>query len=101
MQGFRCDMEDSHAAVLDLRGPDGQKCGKEGKVSFFGVYDGHSGNMVSKFSGAHLHKIVAKQQAFMASKYVQALKDGFMATDEAILKGDSSKSEMILILIFL
>jgi len=92
-------MEDAHAAVLDLQkpddpnetGPDGpNKPGPEGKISFFGVYDGHGGDKVAMFSGENVHKILAKQSAFKDSNYEQALKDGFLATDRAILQGYSS-----------
>ena len=92
-------MEDAHAAVLDLQkpddpneaGPDGpDKTGPEGRISFFGVYDGHGGDKVAMFSGENVHKILAKQSTFKDSNYEQALKDGFLATDRAILQGDSS-----------
>lgn len=83
-------MEDAHAAVLDLQGPDGSKnAGKEGRISFFGVYDGHGGETIALYSGENLHNILAKQPAFEAGNYAQALKDGFLATDRAILKGDT------------
>ncbi|CAI9277806.1 unnamed protein product [Lactuca saligna] len=39
MQGWRTSMEDVHAALLDL----------DNSTSFFGVYDGHGGQAVSKF----------------------------------------------------
>ena len=83
-------MEDAHAAVLDLQDPDDPtKAGSEGRLSFFGVYDGHTGERVAEFSGENVHKILAKQPAFKDSNYEQALKDGFLSTDRAILQGDS------------
>ena len=91
MQGWRVTMEDAHAAVLDLQNPDDPtKAGSEGRISFFGVYDGHCGDMIANFSGENVHKILAKQPAFKDSNYEQALKDGFLSTDRAILRGDSS-----------
>ncbi|KAG0634236.1 phosphatase 2C-like domain-containing protein [Tuber brumale] len=87
MQGWRVTMEDAHAAVLDLQNPDDPtKAGSEGRISFFGVYDGHCGDMVARFSGENVHKILAKQPAFKDSNYEQALKDGFLSTDRAILQ---------------
>ena len=83
-------MEDAHAAVLDLQSPDDlAKAGSEGRISFFGVYDGHCGDRIANFSGENVHKILAKQPAFKDSNYEQALKDGFLSTDRAILQGDS------------
>ena len=91
MQGWRVTMEDAHAAVLDLQNPDDPtKAGSQRKISFFGVYDGHCGDTIANFSGENLHKILAKQPAFKDSNYEQALKDGFLSTDRAILEGDSS-----------
>jgi len=84
MQGWRVVMEGAHAAVLDPT-----KAGSEGRISFFGVYDGHTGDRVANFSGENVHKILAKQPTFKDSNYELALKDGFLSTDRAILEGDS------------
>lgn len=85
-------MEDAHAAVLDLQaeyddGQDFEAATVEKRVSFFGVYDGHGGDKVAIFAGENVHKIVAKQDSFKRKDYEQALKDGFLATDRAILNG--------------
>ena len=87
-------MEDAHAAVLDLKPefdgstpPDAPA--KDDRLSFFGVYDGHGGDKVAIFAGQNVHKIIAKQDAFKRQDYEQALKDGFLATDRAILNGSS------------
>ena len=84
-------MEDAHAAVLDLQaeyeGEDFKPAKVEDRLSFFGVYDGHGGDKVAIFAGRNVHKIIAKQEAFKRKDYEQALKDGFLATDRAILGG--------------
>jgi protein phosphatase PTC2/3 len=89
MQGWRISMEDAHTAVLDLIAQQtaGQK--HESQLSFFGVFDGHGGAVVAQFAGENIHNIIAKQEAFKAGNYKQALKDGFLATDRAILNGTS------------
>jgi len=87
MQGWRISMEDSHAAILDLQDGQQKQSSPEERVSFFGVYDGHGGERVASYSGKNVHKIVASQAAFKAKNYAQALKDGFLATDRAILQG--------------
>jgi serine/threonine protein phosphatase PrpC len=88
MQGWRISMEDAHTAVLNLL-EDNPKAAKEhaSKLSFFGVYDGHGGSNVALFAGDNIHRIVAKQDTFKTGNYEQALKDGFLATDRAILNG--------------
>ncbi len=91
MQGWRITMEDAHAAVLDLQTADAGKEHKaasvEDKLSFFGVYDGHGGDRVALYAGENIHKIIAKQEAFKKGDLEQALKDGFLAADRAILNG--------------
>ena len=76
-------MEDSHTAVLDL---DTAKAHKS-KLSFFGVFDGHGGDKVALFAGENIHNIIYKQDTFKSGNYAQGLKDGFLATDRAILNG--------------
>jgi protein phosphatase 2C family protein 2/3 len=93
MQGWRISMEDAHAAVLDLHADSAGTGNKvaptplDQRLSFFGVYDGHGGDKVAIYTGDYLHKIVAKQEAFKKGDIEQALKDGFLATDRAILTG--------------
>lgn len=91
-------MEDAHAAVLDLKpeGEDGKPAPIEGqrKLSFFGVYDGHGGDKVAHFAGENIHKIIARQEAFRQGNVEQALKDGFLATDRAILNGERASRDV-------
>lgn len=96
MQGWRISMEDSHAAVLDLQNSDEPQrpTTVEERLSFFGVYDGHGGDKVAVFSGENIHKILAKQAAFAAKEYEQALKDAFLATDRAILQDSRYEDEV-------
>jgi serine/threonine protein phosphatase PrpC len=81
-------MEDAHTAVLDMlaSNPEDAKS-HTAKLSFFGVFDGHGGDKVALFTGQNIHNIIAGQDTFKASNYEQALKDGFLATDRAILNG--------------
>lgn len=84
-------MEDAHAAILDLQNTEENKqlnpAPPEKRLAYFGVYDGHGGEKVAHFAGEKIHKIVAKQDAFSKGDMEQALKDGFLATDRAILNG--------------
>jgi protein phosphatase PTC2/3 len=89
-------MEDAHAAILDLQteqdGQEQQAAAPDKRMSFFGVYDGHGGEKVAQFAGENIHKIVAKQEAYSKGNIEQALKDGFLATDRAILNGECSRN---------
>ena len=84
-------MEDAHSCVLDLQPLEGDQelkpASSDIRISFFGVYDGHGGDKVALYTGEHLHKIIAKQDAFKSGQFEQALKDGFLAIDRAILNG--------------
>ncbi|KAH6844948.1 phosphatase 2C-domain-containing protein [Chaetomium sp. MPI-CAGE-AT-0009] len=95
MQGWRISMEDAHTAELNLL-EDNPKAAKEhaSQISFFGVYDGHGGSNVALFAGDNIHRIVAKQDTFKTGNYEQALKDGFLATDRAILNDPKYEDEV-------
>ncbi|KXT18260.1 hypothetical protein AC579_2921 [Pseudocercospora musae] len=98
MQGWRISMEDAHAAVLDLQALEGDEelkpAAADVRVSFFGVYDGHGGDKVALYTGEHLHNIVAKQESFKNKDFEQALKDGFLAIDRAILSDPRYEEEV-------
>jgi len=98
MQGWRISMEDAHAAILDLQtekeGKQQQAAPPDKRLSFFGVYDGHGGEKVAQFAGENIHKIVAKQEAYSKGDIEQALKDGFLATDRAILNDTRYEDEV-------
>ncbi|ONH69670.1 Protein phosphatase 2C 2 [Cyberlindnera fabianii] len=107
MQGWRINMEDAHTTILNLNDDldtdndeDNEKVGAsttshsdDSGVAFFGVYDGHGGEKIAKFTGETLYKIVKKQPEFQKGNYGQALKDAFLAADEAILKDEVLKND--------
>jgi len=98
MQGWRISMEDAHACILDLKTESESGNGKESpadkRLSFFGVYDGHGGDKVAIYTGDNLHKIIAKQEPFKGGNIEQAIKDGFLATDRAILNDPKYEEEV-------
>ncbi|MCJ1404131.1 Protein phosphatase 2C 2 [Xylographa trunciseda] len=99
MQGWRISMEDSHATILDLQvvrmdDKDFKPASVEDRLSFFGVYDGHGGDKVALFAGEKVHNIIAQQEAFKRGDIEQAMKDGFLATDRAILNDPKYEEEV-------
>ncbi|KAI1995578.1 Protein phosphatase 2C 2 [Ophidiomyces ophidiicola] len=100
MQGWRISMEDAHSAVLDLEAKyitkDQRPTDPSKRMSFFGVYDGHGGDQMALYAGFHVPRILASQEAFARGDVEQALKDGFLATDRAILEGRAPKFYAIL-----
>ncbi|KAJ9642544.1 Protein phosphatase 2C 2 [Coniosporium tulheliwenetii] len=81
MQGWRISMEDAHACILDLQPQNG------------GEQKPADAN-VAIYTGENLHKIIAKQDAFKSGDIEQALKDGFLATDRAILSDPRYEEEV-------
>nr|XP_043637733.1 probable protein phosphatase 2C 60 [Erigeron canadensis]XP_043637734.1 probable protein phosphatase 2C 60 [Erigeron canadensis] len=72
MQGWRTSMEDAHAAYLDL----------DCSTSFFGVYDGHGGQAVSKFCAKYLHQQLIKHEAYASGDIGIAAQKSFLRMDE-------------------
>lgn len=109
MQGWRINMEDAHATILDLHkvgnfdeeDDEEQEEKKENPaedenpehVAFFGVYDGHGGEKAAIFTGERLHHIVKSTDAFRGQDYINALKEGFLSCDQAILSDDGMKDD--------
>eukprot|EP00943_MAST-04B_sp_MAST-4B-sp1_P009687 g9687.t1 len=56
MQGWRVNMEDADIAVT--------KVSKFDQLSFFGVFDGHGGDLTSKYCGEHLVETIVEQPPF-------------------------------------
>jgi protein phosphatase 1G len=69
--------EDAHIAVPDLSG--------DGRVSFFGVFDGHGGCGVARFAAKHLPKLLLATEAFRNKDYANALSASFLAVDDALI----------------
>lgn len=86
-------MEDAHTTVLDMHADEPNATNKP-KVAFFGVFDGHGGEKVALFAGENIHKIVKNQDTYKSADYEQALKDGFLATDRAILGDPKYEDEV-------
>lgn len=79
MQGWRTDMEDAHAAVLDL--PDSGS-----KSALFAVLDGHGGAEVARFVANHLAQEVVSSEAYQANDVGRALVQTFLRMDELLVK---------------
>ncbi|XP_062227415.1 probable protein phosphatase 2C 42 [Phragmites australis] len=75
MQGYRENMEDAHAIVLDLDAATA--------TSFFGVYDGHGGPAVAKYCAKHLHIELLKFQEFH-DNLPYAVERTFLRMDEML-----------------
>ncbi|KAI9338697.1 phosphatase 2C-like domain-containing protein [Zopfochytrium polystomum] len=93
MQGWRLQMEDAHTTILNLLREDPELKAKyfDGidaasipPIAFFGVYDGHGGSSVAKYSGREVHRKIAAEPSFKAKEYRVAIKNGFLAADEAL-----------------
>lgn len=121
MQGWRINMEDAHATILDiynlpkLKSNDSEseaesddekpidkseineansnEVNSNEHISFFGVYDGHGGERAALFTGDHLHHILKSTESFQKKDYINALKEAFLSCDQAILQDDDMKDD--------
>lgn len=91
MQGWRINMEDAHATILNLANiPESDQTEH---TAFFGVYDGHGGEKAAIFTGRHLHELVSQTDAYKKKDYINALKDGFLLCDQAILQDYETRND--------
>ncbi|KAK9069833.1 hypothetical protein SSX86_010229 [Deinandra increscens subsp. villosa] len=86
MQGWRTSMEDAHAAYPDL----------DCSTSFFGVYDGHGGQAVSKFCAKYLHQQVIKHEAYSSGDIGTAVQKSFIRMDE-MMRGQRGWIELAIL----
>ncbi|KAL7099563.1 hypothetical protein ACP275_09G092100 [Erythranthe tilingii] len=86
MQGWRATMEDAHAAFSHL----------DDSTSFFGVYDGHGGEEVSKFCAKFLHQQVLGSEAYAAGDLETSLRKAFLRMDE-MMCGINGRKELAIL----
>ncbi|KAI8843604.1 phosphatase 2C-like domain-containing protein [Chytridium lagenaria] len=93
MQGWRITMEDAHTTLLDVLSDMDSSAAQlsseaavdpKKRMSFFAVYDGHGGANVAEYSGKFLHKNIVLDKAFETGNYREAIKNGFLRTDEEL-----------------
>lgn len=77
MQGWRINMEDSHAHILSL--PD------DPDAAFFAVYDGHGGDMFADYASKHLHKFITDRGEYKEGNVAEAMRQAFLEIDEVML----------------
>ncbi|XP_004252301.1 probable protein phosphatase 2C 60 [Solanum lycopersicum] len=83
MQGWRATMEDAHAVHPNL----------DSSTSFFGVYDGHGGDEVSKFCAKFLHQEVLNHEAYSAGDIDTSTRHAFLRMDE-MMCGQTGQREL-------
>ncbi|WWC88178.1 uncharacterized protein L201_003083 [Kwoniella dendrophila CBS 6074] len=104
MQGWRISMEDAHTVHLYLPPNDPSKTitpspgipqqpagstvtndnedEEENEHALFGVFDGHGGSSVAKYTGTTLHTRLAGLESYKNGDFEAALKQTFLKTDE-------------------
>lgn len=75
MQGWRLEMEDAHKAITGLNG---------GLTdwSYFAVFDGHAGALVSAHSSEHLLECIMHTEEFKAENVIKGIHSGFLRLDD-------------------
>ena len=67
----------------------------EQKISFFGVYDGHGGNLCADFLRDHLHNFIANDSEFPTNPK-QALINGFSAAEEYFINNYALDKDLVI-----
>ncbi|PON86583.1 Protein phosphatase [Trema orientale] len=81
-RGRRAVMEDRYSAVVDLQA--------ESRQAFFGVFDGHGGAKAAEFAAKNLDSnIVNRLTRGNEKEIVEAVKGGYLTTDEDFLKEEA------------
>ncbi|KAF9824882.1 hypothetical protein SFRURICE_015280 [Spodoptera frugiperda] len=86
MQGWRVSMDDSHTHILSLPEDPG--------TAYFAVYDGHGGSNIAEYAGKHLHKFVTARPEYHLGNIEEALKQGFLDLDQAMLEEDMLQTKV-------
>ncbi|GAA0138656.1 protein phosphatase [Lithospermum erythrorhizon] len=80
-RGKRAEMEDRYAAVLEIQG--------DSKQAFFGVFDGHGGAKAAEYAAENLGRNIVDEVAKKGEEGIEeAVKEGYLTTDEEFLKED-------------
>lgn len=75
MQGWRMEMEDAHRAITGLKGG-------LSDWSYFAVFDGHAGALVSAHSAEHLLECIMQTEEFKAEDVTKGIHSGFLRLDD-------------------
>lgn len=79
-------MEDAHTHILSLPGDE--------DASFFGVFDGHGGDKVSQYAGAHLHKRLVDSHFYNNGHIEEAIRFAFLKLDEDMTQDEDLKDDL-------
>ncbi|XP_074104396.1 protein phosphatase 1B isoform X1 [Cotesia typhae] len=74
MQGWRMEMEDAHCAITGLEGG-------LSDWSYFAVFDGHAGALVSAHSAEHLLDSIVETEEFKSEDVIKGIHSGFLRLD--------------------
>ncbi len=80
-------MEDAHLTLLDLNrsvDEDTDSDPTKPMISLFGVFDGHGGKEVAKFTRLKYPETLVNLEAFKVGNYEEALRQSFHKIDELL-----------------
>lgn len=85
MQGWRCEMEDTHAVRSGLCATATTPSASDfADWSFFAVFDGHAGDQSAAYSSQHLLDAIVATEAFQQHKTIEGIRTGFLSMDDAL-----------------
>lgn len=87
MQGWRTDMEDAHAVILDVERPLEENDSQNyPRTSLFAVFDGHGGKEVAQFCAAHISEALVSTKGYAVGDMREALRETFLKMDDIMVK---------------
>ncbi|XP_018015519.1 probable protein phosphatase 2C T23F11.1 isoform X2 [Hyalella azteca] len=86
MQGWRVTMEDAHTTLPVMPG--------DPKTAFFAVFDGHGGSVIAQHCSRNLHKSILARPEYARGNYHDALQQGYLDLDAAMLADPLLKEEV-------
>ncbi|KAK0182257.1 hypothetical protein PV327_000412 [Microctonus hyperodae] len=75
MQGWRMEMEDAHCVITGLDGG-------LSDWSYFAVFDGHAGGLVSAYSAENLLESIMQTEEFKSEDVIKGIHSGFLRLDD-------------------
>ena len=78
--------EDRVSIIVNMSKPRGYYKKIWPKVSFFGIYDGHGGEMCSEYLRDNLHKLICQNNEYFPENIPEAIKLGFSKAEKNYLE---------------
>jgi len=95
----RKGMEDAHITLLNIN-KDSDADENSQEISVFGVFDGHGGKEVAKFTARHFQEVLENTSEYQSGDFATSLTKTFHTIDEKLFDISVSRWEYSFLLVF-